>query len=124
MDNFHAVSSILQIHRSSHERCSIKNAFLKNFAIFTGKHLCWCVEVSSGATLLKTTLTQMFSDEYCEIFKNTYFEEHLRTAASVLLIINLPISIMHLLLIKNMTHVMVSTEKVCRSPQSTFFTNY
>ena len=25
----------------------------------------------------------MFSCEYCEIFKNTYFEEHLRTAASV-----------------------------------------
>ena len=24
----------------------------------------------------------MFSSEYCEIFKNTYFEEHLRTAAS------------------------------------------
>ena len=23
----------------------------------------------------------MFSCEYCEIFKNTYFEEHLRTAA-------------------------------------------
>ena len=25
---------------------------------------------------------QVFSCEYCEIFKNTYFEEHLRTAAS------------------------------------------
>ena len=24
----------------------------------------------------------MFSFEYCKIFKNTYFEEHLRTAAS------------------------------------------
>ena len=24
----------------------------------------------------------MFSCGYCEIFKNTYFEEHLRTAAS------------------------------------------
>ena len=82
MGNFHAVSTILQIHRRSHERCSIKNAFLINFAIFTGKHLCWCVGVSSGATSLKKTLTQMFSDEYCKIFKNTYFEEHLRTAAS------------------------------------------
>ena len=28
------------------------------------------------------TLTQMFSCEYWEIFKNTYFEEHLRTAAA------------------------------------------
>ena len=26
--------------RSSHQRCSIK-VVLKNFAIFTGKHLCW-----------------------------------------------------------------------------------
>ena len=24
----------------------------------------------------------MFSSEYCEIFKNIYFEEHLRTVAS------------------------------------------
>ena len=29
------------------------------------------------------TLTQVFSCEYCEIFKNTYFEEHLRTAVSI-----------------------------------------
>ena len=26
----------------------------------------------------------MFSYEYCEIFKNTYFEEHLQTAASII----------------------------------------
>ena len=30
----------------------------------------------------KETPMQMFSSEYCEIFKNTYFEEHLLTAAS------------------------------------------
>ena len=35
------------------------------------------------ATLLKWTPIQIFSDEYCELFKNTHFEEHLRTAASV-----------------------------------------
>ena len=33
-------------------------------------------------TLLKKTQTITFSREYCKIFKNTYFEEHLRTAAS------------------------------------------
>ena len=27
-------------------------------------------------------LESLFSPEYCEIFKTTYFEEHLRTAAS------------------------------------------
>ena len=33
-------------------------------------------------TLFNKAPTQMFSCEYCEIFKNTYFEKHLRTAAS------------------------------------------
>ena len=27
-------------------------------------------------------LESLFNSEYCEIFKSTYFEEHLRTAAS------------------------------------------
>ena len=31
----------------------------------------------------KETLTQVFSCEYGKIWKNTYFKEHLRTAASV-----------------------------------------
>ena len=30
----------------------------------------------------KETPTQVFTCEYCEIFKNTYFEEHLQMAAS------------------------------------------
>ena len=30
------------------------------------------------------TLTQVFFCEYCEIFENTYSEEHLRTATAVL----------------------------------------
>ena len=42
--------------------CSIKKAVLTNFAIFTGKHLKPC--------------------NYCEIFKNSYFEKHVQTAAS------------------------------------------
>ena len=45
--------------KSSHRRFSIKTLFLKFFAIFTRKR-------------------------HCEILKNTYFEEHLRTAASEL----------------------------------------
>ena len=31
----------------------------------------------------KDTSTQVFSCEYCEISKNTYFEKHILTAASV-----------------------------------------
>ena len=46
--------------------------------------------LSDGGTLekkfcnviLKETPTQLFSCEYCEVFKNAYFEEYLRTAAS------------------------------------------
>ena len=30
----------------------------------------------------RETPAQVFSSETCEIFKNTYFEEHLRTIAS------------------------------------------
>ena len=36
------------------------------------------------ATLLKRDSKQVFSCQYCEIFKKTYFEEHLRTAASII----------------------------------------
>ena len=33
-------SDLLNLFRSSHQRCSVKRAVLKNFAIFTGKHRC------------------------------------------------------------------------------------
>ena len=36
---------------------------------------------------LKETPTQLFSCEFCENFKNTFFEEHLQTAAPVICII-------------------------------------
>ena len=39
-------------------------------------------KVFRPARLSKGTPTQVFSCEYCEIFKNTYFEEDLSTAAS------------------------------------------
>ena len=63
-------------------------AVLKNFANVTGKHLCWGlfftnVQTLRPATLFKKTPTQVFSCEICEILMSTYFEEHLRTAASV-----------------------------------------
>ena len=71
-----------------------KIGFLKNFTIFPAKQLCRSyflikLQASRSAILLKETPTQVFSCEYCEIFMNTYFEEHLQTAASVLLIIKL-----------------------------------
>ena len=54
-----------------------KIAVLKNFTIYTGKHLCWSLflielQASGTATLLKR-VQQVFSWEYCEIFKNSFF---------------------------------------------------
>ena len=49
------------------------------------------IEAATGHVLLKNlflqlnqkeTPAQVFSSEYCKIFKNTYFEKHMRTAAS------------------------------------------
>ena len=37
----------------------------------------------------KGSLTQVFSCQFCEIFKNTFFTEHLRTIASVYCILHL-----------------------------------
>ena len=37
------------------------------------------------ATVLKETLTKVFFCEYCENFKNTYFQENLQTTASAIL---------------------------------------
>ena len=57
-------------------RCSIKKLFLKTLLYLQDKHvnILW---------LLKTlVLESLFNPEYCEIFKSTYFEEHLQTAAT------------------------------------------
>ena len=63
-----------------------KKAFLKNFANFTEKHLCWSLSLiklqASGVFL---TPTQVFSYEICKIFKNICFEEHLRVIVSTFL---------------------------------------
>ena len=41
-DNFgDKVKKAKATHKSSHRRCSIKKAVLKNLTASTGKHLCW-----------------------------------------------------------------------------------
>ena len=62
--------NILRTCRSSHHRCSIKKCVLRNFTKFTGKQL--------YQSLFFKTLEKVFSSEFCEIFKNTFFTEHLR----------------------------------------------
>ena len=54
-----------------------KGGVLTNFARFTAKHLCWSPFCNE-----KETLNQVFFCEFCEIFKNTYFIEHLGIATS------------------------------------------
>ena len=66
-----------------------KKGVLKSLAIFTGEHLCRrLLLIKLQACVRKETPTQVFSCEYCEIFKNTYFEEHLRTAVLYFIISN------------------------------------
>ena len=64
----------------------MKIAVLKNFAMFKGKHLSWSLFLTNlqawrSAILLKRESSSVFSFEYCNIFKNIYSEEHLRTGA-------------------------------------------
>ena len=49
-------SSRMWIIRSSHQRCSIKQTALENFAIFTGKHLCRSLFFVKVASLRPETL--------------------------------------------------------------------
>ena len=56
-------------NRRSHRRCYIKKGVLKKIAKFTGLHLC-------------QGLAQTFYWEFFEIFKNTFFTEHLWTTTS------------------------------------------
>ena len=70
-----SLTTIRSHQGSNHQRCSVKKGVLKKIANFTGKHLCW------SFFLIKLQL-RLLSYEICEIFKNTYFEEHLRTTTA------------------------------------------
>ena len=55
--------------RSGHRRCSVRKSVLRNFTKFTVKHL-------------YQSLEEVFSCEFREISKNTFFTEHLWATAS------------------------------------------
>ena len=57
--------------RSSHQRCSVKKALLK-------------ISQISQENICIGDSNIYYSCEIYEILKNTYFEEHLRTTASVI----------------------------------------
>ena len=59
----------------------IKKAVLENFTIFTGKYV--LESILNKVAGFQACPTELFSCEHCEIFKNTDFEDYLRTTASV-----------------------------------------
>ena len=75
--------------RSSLQEVFCKKGALKNFAKFTGKHLCQGLLFDRVASLMhatllkKETLEQVFSCRFCEFFKNIFLKEHLLETAFV-----------------------------------------
>ena len=69
----------MQALRSNRLQMFFKTGVFKNFAIFTGKPLCWSLFLLKSltwrfATLIKKeTPTHVFFCEYCEIFQNNFF---------------------------------------------------
>ena len=66
--------------RSSHRRCSVRKGVLRNLTKFTGKHLYQSLFFNKVA-----------SCEFCQIFKNIFFAEHLRW-----LLLLIPVFMSHL----------------------------
>ena len=69
--------------QSSRLEVFCKKGVHKTFVEFTGKHLCQSIFLNKVAGLrhpdmLKKTLIQVFSSEFWEIFRNTFFIEHFR----------------------------------------------
>ena len=83
MHSNHALKTMSNVLMIKWYRNSRKERGLKNYAKFTGKHLCqsffWkesCRPEAWGFLLyLKKTLVQVFSSEFCSISKNTFFTE-------------------------------------------------
>ena len=67
----------LQLGRSSHWRCSAKKAFLK-ISKNSQENTCARVTFFIKLPAKKETPGQVFSSEFCKIFKNTFSTEHLR----------------------------------------------
>ena len=60
-----------------------KKSVFQNFAIFTGKHLCWSLFlIKLQVCFIKKTPAQVIFCEYCEILKKIYFEKNLWMAVS------------------------------------------
>ena len=82
-DGFSKKSSFIIIFRSNCMQILVKTGVIGNFAIFTGKCLCWSlilIKLQGPATLFQTRTKRDFntddSCENCTIFTNSFFMEH------------------------------------------------
>ena len=58
--------------------CSVGKGVLRDLEKFTGKHLCF----NACNFIKKEAMAQVFSCEFCQISKNTFFTEHLWATTS------------------------------------------
>ena len=70
---------VSQNYRSSHRMCSVGKGVLRNAAKFKGKHLCQKLFFNKvaglkPATVLKESLTQVFSCEFCELLRTPFLQ--------------------------------------------------
>ena len=78
------------IDRSSHRKCSVRKGVFLEISQNSRENTCVSVSIlikfqaSVCNFIKKDTLTQVFSSEFCEISKNTFFTEPLWATASVL----------------------------------------
>ena len=76
------------IFRSSHRRCSLKKGYLRNFAKFTGKHMCQSLffdkiaGLRPAALLKKTLWHRCFRVKFVNFLTTPFFIERLWTTAS------------------------------------------
>ena len=72
------VATRLLYYRSNHQRCSMKKDVLRNFAKFTGKHLC------QSLFFKKETLAQVFSVNFAKFLRTPFLQN---TSGRLLLIL-------------------------------------
>ena len=75
------VRYILREDKSSHRRCSVRKGVLRNF-VNSLENTCatvfFLIKLQAPCNFIKKeTLAQVFSCDFCEISKNTFFTEHL-----------------------------------------------
>ena len=68
---FSVQEHFMNITEAVAQSCSVKKDVLRNFARFTGKHLYQSLQACN--VIKKETLARVFSCEFCEISKSTFF---------------------------------------------------